>query len=93
MRGMALALAGAACLLLALPPAARGDTAAVEAAVAETQRLLGESDSYAAIDYLDASGTDVEVLTAYQTLVGTLYWKDKNLGAAVAMSRAGIQFA
>jgi len=55
-------------------------------------QLLGEGDSYQAIEYLHSQGTALRVMSAYDEAARHAYWKEKDLGAVVVLARAGIQF-
>ena len=55
-------------------------------------RVLREEDSFAAIAHL-CRGEALAAATAFAELLAHLYWKEKDLDGAVAIGRAGTQFA
>jgi hypothetical protein len=55
-------------------------------------RVLREEDSFAAIANL-SRGEALAAATAFAELLVHLYWKEKDLDGAVAIGRAGAQFA
>ena len=54
---------------------------------------LEESDTFAAIEFLDQQPNPLEVAEIYNKLVGHLYWKAKNVTDMIAIARAGIQYS
>lgn len=48
-------------------------------------------DTFAAIEYLCKEDDPFSVTSAFNDLIGQLYWEDKDLPGVVAMGRAGIQ--
>jgi hypothetical protein len=55
-------------------------------------RLLREEDSFATIAHL-SQGEALAAATAFAEVLAHLYWKEKDLDGAVAIGRAGAQFA
>jgi hypothetical protein len=58
----------------------------------QVQRLLTESDSFAAIQYIQQQGEPSEVVELYLQTALWLYNHPKNVAGMVAISRAGIQY-
>ncbi len=56
-------------------------------------QILREKDSFAAIEFLCAGFEPVASARAFDETMRTLYWKQKDLDNAIAMGRAGVQFA
>ncbi len=54
--------------------------------------LMGSSDSYQAISYINNLGEPDSVAEIYSRLVNDFYWKEKNLPHVIIMARAGIQY-
>src|SRR5689334_21284785 len=55
--------------------------------------LLDGNDAFAAIEFLCAQTDPRAAMDAFAQLVMDLYWKRKDLPRAIALGRAGVQFA
>lgn len=52
---------------------------------------LRDTDSWAAIAFLNDGGDTATILDAYDALLRHLYWEERDLAAVLAIGRAGIQ--
>jgi len=56
-------------------------------------QILKESDSFAAIEYLNSGPEPRAVMQAYGKLVGHLYWQEKDAPRALSLGLAAISYA
>jgi tetratricopeptide (TPR) repeat protein len=56
-------------------------------------KLLTDNDTFVAIEFINQQGDADAVAKAYSEFAGQLYWKEKNLQAAINIAYAGIQYA
>lgn len=54
--------------------------------------ILTREDSFRAIEFIMASGTPLDVMNTFRLITRELYWENRNLPAAMAFGRAGIQY-
>lgn len=54
--------------------------------------ILTREDSYRAVEYVASLGSPRDVMNVFMLLSRDLYWTHKNLPAAMAIGRAGVQY-
>ena len=59
---------------------------------AAVKEMVGENDSYGAIEMIQGKGDYKEIAQRYEYLVRDLYWQEKSVEAVVPVARAGIQY-
>ncbi len=89
-----LAVVAFVCAALVFSSAVGQQTEVAERGIVfeKVKRLLAESDTFRAIEYVNQQGIPETVAERYSHLVKDFYWKDKALDDVVTFARAGIQY-
>lgn len=68
------------------------DSVEMDKTYMSVKSLLGQGDTYLAMEYLNSHSNPILAAQKYSYLVKVFYWKDKSIYKVVVFARAGIQY-